>query len=1029
MCSSAHIRGCRLFRRNASAVFVVLAVLAWPTLVDAQVSSRATRFVFDNTLCAMKSGSGSPEGAVVGKVCDIYVQTNGTTWSKTSGTGNTGWIALDASGVVNVRTYGAKGDGVTDDTAAIQAAITAAEASGGAVIVPAGSYLLSGTGAQLLLIQHAITIRGANQATTAFVVKADVGATTDVIRYWRAAATQEFHYFSLSDLRIAPVSGTPARHAIVVDTTDAQIANAQFARLTISQLGGRAFASVNPTLSDGFFLSSIQDSVLMGGVLLQRAGDSISLVRNQIAGTGVGIEADFVAGANNFVVASNSITSAGPAIKIGLGGLVIIRDNNLETVSGGNYPAQPVLDLVGAASGTFTPYVTGNTINALITGTDAIHLDYAVAPYIGPNTVFVNGTGKGIVTTAHTSALRLDKGAISWLGTSTTHVLDTSGTARGLPWLPSVGTAGVLDYVTGIGAAVNWRYSPTYGNSGIDLSFDPGTDAGNIFSFKVNTAAGVATTRVTLLGNGSVGVGTTTPDYKFQVDGTVAPETGYASDLGAYTKKWLTLHAAELRVETLVAQNTIATIGGRILVGPTTMLVADLTDSATTIHVKYNNLANGDRVYLEANGGVEFMSVNSVAGGGAGDYTYTVTRNLDGSGANAWSAGDAVFNTGTTGDGYIDLYSDRSLRSATQYGPTIAGTVRTGTTYSNLEERWAIGNLNGLYGYSADTYGAAFGAPSATNITIDETNGIRIRYGTTNKLIADTSGNLSIVGSMRVGTAGSLYSGASATYGTAGYQLQYNAGTPRAYFGDGSTAYMEWTGSLLKTNNLYAGLLYAGTFSDPYYASYTSADVVRLFPDTFVSAYCAICGGGVAQLLGLNSTTGDVEVHTYNNVTALKVYGYINSTLGTTGNAVYSATPVTGASGTDEKDLQTVSLPASYLKTNGESIRIQAKGTFAANGNTKRCALYFGTTKVAEIGDQAYNDVAWSFDVTVMRIDSTHQKAWGMWAIVGSGATTFLAVAAPGETLSGAVTIKTTGTGATTGADITSDTILVNIIR
>jgi hypothetical protein len=54
-----------------------------------------------------------------------------------------------APAVYNVKTYGATGDGVTDDNAAVQAAITAANAaSGGVIYFPAGTYLISG---QLLL--------------------------------------------------------------------------------------------------------------------------------------------------------------------------------------------------------------------------------------------------------------------------------------------------------------------------------------------------------------------------------------------------------------------------------------------------------------------------------------------------------------------------------------------------------------------------------------------------------------------------------------------------------------------------------------------------------------------------------------------------------------------------------------------------------------------------------------------------------------------------------------------------------------
>jgi hypothetical protein len=96
------------------------------------------------------------------------------------------------------------------------------------------------------------------------------------------------------------------------------------------------------------------------------------------------------------------------------------------------------------------------------------------------------------------------------------------------------------------------------------------------------------------------------------------PTTNYDLNIGALDKKYLTLHAAELWVETLVAQNTLATIGGRVVVAPTTPLSADLAPAGTTITTKYNNLNNGDRVYLEANGKVEFMAVASSAGGAPG---------------------------------------------------------------------------------------------------------------------------------------------------------------------------------------------------------------------------------------------------------------------------------------------------------------------------------------------------------------------------------------------------------------------------
>lgn len=56
---------------------------------------------------------------------------------------------------INVQDYGAKGDGVTDDTDAIQAAINAAE-NGGTINIPRGTYLVRG----LKITKHGTTITG-----------------------------------------------------------------------------------------------------------------------------------------------------------------------------------------------------------------------------------------------------------------------------------------------------------------------------------------------------------------------------------------------------------------------------------------------------------------------------------------------------------------------------------------------------------------------------------------------------------------------------------------------------------------------------------------------------------------------------------------------------------------------------------------------------------------------------------------------------------------------------------------------------
>jgi hypothetical protein len=73
----------------------------------------------------------------------------------------TNWKVLNQS-EVNVKDYGAVGDGVADDTAAVQGAINIAQANGGSVFLPKGTYKITST----LTISIAITFEGCGEETT-----------------------------------------------------------------------------------------------------------------------------------------------------------------------------------------------------------------------------------------------------------------------------------------------------------------------------------------------------------------------------------------------------------------------------------------------------------------------------------------------------------------------------------------------------------------------------------------------------------------------------------------------------------------------------------------------------------------------------------------------------------------------------------------------------------------------------------------------------------------------------------------------
>lgn len=73
------------------------------------------------------------------------------------------WLNEVDEAIYGVKSFGAIGDGVTDDTAAIQAAIDKAELTGGIVFFPRGTYL---TSAELVVDKPGVSLRGEGTGTT-----------------------------------------------------------------------------------------------------------------------------------------------------------------------------------------------------------------------------------------------------------------------------------------------------------------------------------------------------------------------------------------------------------------------------------------------------------------------------------------------------------------------------------------------------------------------------------------------------------------------------------------------------------------------------------------------------------------------------------------------------------------------------------------------------------------------------------------------------------------------------------------------
>lgn len=299
------------------------------------------------------------------------------------------------------------------DTAAINAALAVATTK--YIVHVMGTCLLNGSGTSLIQITHPVIFKGDGIQRTFLSVRSDVGASTDIISI--AGATGGIVGAVVSDMTIQPVSGTPGRNGINIDTTSFIVSNSEISRVRIAQLGGRAIASNNPiTNIDGFFTSTIRDCVLFGGINLVFAGDSINIERNVLTGTNAGVElsaahsqSDPSNQAKLLRIVGNNITSAGGAVVIHSGTQVKIFQNNIESVVATTEAHSALIDI----DCDVTYRCVGTEISANLNGAnantnDTIRVNFADGTLIDRNVSSRSPSGVIYRITANATSTEID---------------------------------------------------------------------------------------------------------------------------------------------------------------------------------------------------------------------------------------------------------------------------------------------------------------------------------------------------------------------------------------------------------------------------------------------------------------------------------------------------------------------------------------------------------------------------------------------------------------------------------------------
>jgi len=160
-----------------------------------------------------------------------------------------GTVAVLQSAVMNIRKYGAKGDGATNDYTAIQAAIDAAESVNGQVFIPVGTYNFEAG----LTITEAVTVVGEDErGSILYKVGNFIGLTTT-------------KGCTLRDFTLDSDGGVDASQGLHITSATYR---SRVSRLTISAQGSHGieiFSSNLGTYEDLTILNNSGDGILLNG--------------------------------------------------------------------------------------------------------------------------------------------------------------------------------------------------------------------------------------------------------------------------------------------------------------------------------------------------------------------------------------------------------------------------------------------------------------------------------------------------------------------------------------------------------------------------------------------------------------------------------------------------------------------------------------------------------------------------------------------------------------------------------------------
>lgn len=409
--------------------------------------------------------------------------------------------------------------------------------------------------------------------------------------------------------------------------------------------------------------------------------------------------------------------------------------------------------------------------------------------------------------------------------------------------------------------------------------------------------------------------------------------------------------------------------------------------------------SNNANVNVDAPTGSIMLNNDAIFGGAAAHQSNSSLYGSSNESSIKYDGTNLVINPANSGSGYVFIGDGATPLDLQARHMSMGDAVPSGVRMMNANETSAT-TSNGIF--MTLTHTGATAAMRSMNFTATHSGSNTSPSAAalfTSTHTVDPSGTVTMIGVLGQANSGIASTQGTKVYdgirGSVGAGSGNNGGTLRAASIHGLAPSITGSASITK---------WAGLFDDDVQIASDSKLLLEGSSTTKGDSYLSFISASNRIDQYVNNTNV-----TQQTATSLGTVAGTSTTFAKVGGTLTTNTTSTGNILTGVDDLQTYSVPANTLATNGDRIKFRAGGTFASNANSKQLRVVYGATQLITTGALLLNNGKWGVDCMIIRTGAATQKATCTLNTSLALLTTTTDYQTPAETLSGAVTLKMTG--------------------